>query len=221
MLLLEARQQVAHYGRDMLRRGLTTGTFGNLSVYVPEAKVMVISPSGMDYEQVGPQDVSVVTMDGVVLDGTRKPSSEADLHRIFYQNNPEIGAVVHTHSTYATFMACLGLPLEPIHYLIAYAGAMEVPCIPYHPFGTMELAQAALEGMGEGRALLLGGHGLVCTGPDLAFAMDAAEQLEFLAQLCYRARVAGGGVKLTKDQLETAFKAVTSYHKEKPNERKS
>lgn len=213
MLLLEAREQIVHYGREMVRRGLTTGTFGNLSIYVPEAKVMVISPSGVDYARVTPQDVPVVTMDGVVLDGKNKPSSEADLHRVFYRGHPDVGAVVHTHSTYATLMACLGLPLEPIHYLIAYAGAMEVPCIPYHPFGTMELAQAALAGMGEGNALLLGGHGLVCTGPDLAYAMDAAEQLEFLAQLCYRARVAGGGVKLTREQLEGAFQAVKHYHR--------
>lgn len=212
MLLLEAREQVAHFGRELLRRGLTTGSFGNLSVYVPEAKVMVISPSGMDYDRVSPQDVSLVTMDGVVLDGASKPSSETELHRAFYQGRPDVGAVVHTHSTYATLMACLGLPLEPIHYLIAYAGTMEVPCIPYHPFGTAELAQAALAGMGEGNALLLGGHGLVCTGPDLSYAMDAAEQLEFLAQLCYRAQVAGGGVKLTREQLEGAFQAVKHYH---------
>lgn len=219
MLLLQAREQVAHYGRELLRRGLTTGSFGNLSVYVPEAKVIVISPSGMDYDKIDPQDVSVVTMDGVVLDGARKPSSELALHRVFYLNRPEVGAVVHTHSTYATLMACLGLPLEPIHYLIAYAGAMEVPCISYYPFGTQELAKAALEGMGDGRALLLGGHGLVCTGPNLSFAMDAAEQLEFLAQLCYRARLAGGGIKLTKEQLAGAFQAVAGYHQ--AEERKS
>ncbi len=218
MLLLEAREQVAHYGRELLSRGLTTGSFGNLSVYVPEAKVMVISPSGMDYDRISPQDVSVVTMDGVVLDGQRKPSSELDLHRVFYQKNPDVRAVVHTHSTYATLMACLGKPLQPIHYLIAYAGAMEVPCIPYYPFGTKELAQAAYEGMGDGSALLLGGHGLVCTGPTLSYAMDAAQQLEFLAQLCYRAMLAGGGVKLTEEQLKSAFEAVKHYHQ--PEERK-
>ncbi len=219
MLLLDAREQVSHYGRELLRRGLTTSSFGNLSVYVPEAKVMVISPSGLEYDKISPQDVSVVTMDGVVLDGERKPSSEIDLHRVFYQHDPDIGAVVHTHSTYATLMACLGLPLEPIHYLIAYAGTMEVPCIPYYPFGTKELAQAAYAAMGKGRAVLLGGHGLVCIGPDLPFAMDVAEQLEFLAQLCYRAHAVGGGVKLTAKQLESAFEAVKSYHSS--TERKS
>ncbi len=219
MLLLEAREQVAHYGRELIRRGLTTGSFGNLSVYVPEAKVMVISPSGMDYDRISPQDVSVVTMDGVVLDGQCKPSSESDLHRVFYQNRPGVGAVVHTHSTYATVMACLGKSLEPIHSFIAYAGAMEVPCIPYYPFGTKELAQAALEGMGKGQALLLGGPGLVCVGPDLSYAVDAAEQLEFLAQICYRASLAGGGIKLTERQLESAFAAVKQYRQ--PKERKS
>lgn len=212
MLLQEAREQVVHFGREMVSRGLTVGSFGNLSCYVPEAKVMVISPSGMDYDRITPQDVSVVTMDGVVLDGTRKPSSESDLHRIFYHNDPTVGAVVHTHSTYATLMACLGKPLEAIHYLIAYAGAMEVPCIPYYPFGTQELAQAAYDAMGKGKALLLGGHGLLCVGPTLAYAMDAAQQLEFLAQLCYRANLAGGGVKLTRKQLKNAFQAVERYH---------
>lgn len=212
MLLQEAREQVVRFGREMVSRGLTVGSFGNLSCYVPEAKVMVISPSGVDYDRIGPQDVPVVTMDGVVLDGVRKPSSEADLHRIFYQNDPNVGAVVHTHSTYATLMACLGKPLEAIHYLIAYAGAMEVPCIPYYPFGTQELAQAAFDAMGEGKALLLGGHGLLCVGPTLSYAMDAAQQLEFLAQLCYRAHLAGGGVKLTRKQLENAFQAVATYH---------
>lgn len=210
MLLQEARQQVVHYGKELLRRGLATGSFGNVSVYVPEAKVVVISPSGMDYDKITPQDVAVVTMDGILLDGVKKPSSEMALHRIIYENRPEIGAVVHTHSPYATLMACLGEPLKPIHYLIAYGGG-EVPCIPYVPFGTQELAEAALKGMGDKTAVLLGNHGLVTTGPDLAFAMDAAQQLEFVAKLCYQTKLAGGGVELTKEQLDHAKEAIGRY----------
>lgn len=210
MLLQEQREAVVHFGHELLRRGLTVGTFGNLSLYVPEAKLMVISPSGLDYESTKAEDVAVVTMDGVQLDGDRKPSSEVDLHRVFYQNRPDVRAVVHTHSTYATVMACLGLPLEPIHYLIAYAGK-DVPCIPYYPFGSKELADAALEGMGERNALLLGNHGLLCVGPTLSYAMDAAEQLEFLSQLCYRARLLGGGVKLSEEQLDGVLGAFGHY----------
>lgn len=214
MLLQEAREQVAEYGRELIRRGLTAGTFGNLSLYVPEAKVMVISPSGMDYDKIGPADVAVLTMDGVQLDGSRKPSSEVALHRVFYQKRPEARAVVHTHSTYATLMSCLGLPLEPIHYLIAYGGR-SVPCVPYYPFGSAELAQAAWEGMGEQNAVLLGNHGLVCVGDDLPSAMDAAQQLEFVSKLCYLARLAGGGVKLTDAQLDGVMESFDGYRRRK------
>lgn len=215
MLLQEAREQVVHYGKELLRRGLATGTFGNISVYVPEAKVVVISPSGLDYDSLTSQDVAVLTMDGVVLEGDKKPSSEVDLHRIFYHNRPDVLAVVHTHSPYATTMACMGRPLRPYHYAAAYAGG-EVPCIPYVPFGTKELARAAYEGMGPDRnAVLLGGHGLVAVGPDLAFAMDAAEQLEFLAQICWRCEAAGGGVLLDEAQLAHATAAVKGYRQKK------
>lgn len=210
MLLEAQREEVVRFGHELIRRGLSVGTFGNLSLYVPEAKLMVITPSGMDYESLTSQDIAVVTMDGVQLDGTHKPSSEVDLHRIFYQNRPDVRAVVHTHSTYATVMACLGLPLDPIHYLIAYAGK-DVPCIPYYPFGTQELADAAYAGMGDRNALLLGNHGLLTLGPTLSYAMDAAEQLEFLAQLCYRTRLLGGGVKLTEEQLNGVLGAFGHY----------
>lgn len=211
MLLLEAREQVVHYGKELVRRGLATGTFGNLSIYVPEAKVLVISPSGLDYERMTPADVAVLTMDGVQLEGGKKPSSEVELHRACYRNRPDVLAVVHTHSPYATTMACLGKPLRPLHYAAAYAGG-EVPCIPYYPFGSKELAQATAEAIGEtGSAVLLGGHGMVTTGPDLTFAMDAAEQLEFLAQICWRCEVAGGGVPLNDTQMAQAVAAIKGY----------
>lgn len=211
MLLLEAREQIVYYGKELVRRGLTTGSFGNLSIYVPEAKVLVISPSGMGYDQVTPADVVVLTEDDVQLEGRRKPSSEIELHRAVYRSRPDVLAVVHTHSPYATTMACLGEPLKPLHYAAAYAGG-EVPCIPYYPFGTKELAEAAAEGMGADRnAVLLGGHGMVAVGGDLTHAMDAAEQLEFLAQICWRCKVSGGGVPLSDAHLAQAVEALQGY----------
>lgn len=211
MLLLEAREQIVYYGKELVRRGLATGSFGNLSIYVPEAKVLVISPSGMDYDQVTPADVVVLTEDDVQLEGRRKPSSEVELHRAVYRSRPDVLAVVHTHSPYATTMACLGEPLKPLHYAAAYAGG-EVPCIPYYPFGTKELAEAAAKGMGADRnAVLLGGHGMVTVGGDLAHAMDAAEQLEFLAQICWRCKVSGGGVPLSDAHLAQAVEALQGY----------
>lgn len=211
MLLLEAREQVVHYGKELVRRGLAAGSFGNVSMYIPEGKVLVISPSGMEYERVTPADVVVLTTDGVQLGGDKKPSSEIELHRAFYRTRPDVLAVVHTHSPYATTMACMGRPLRPLHYAAGYAGG-EVPCIPYVPFGTRELAEAAVQGMGKERnAVLLGGHGLVAVGPDLSFAMDVAEQMEFLAQICWRCEVAGGGIPLSDAHLAQAAEALKGY----------
>lgn len=121
--------------------------------------LVAISPSGMDYFRTNPEDVVVLTPEGTLVDGCRKPSSEYDLHRLFYLGRPDVDAVVHTHSTFATVLSCLRWSIEPIHYLVAYSGR-DVPCIPYYPFGSLELAQAAYAAMGtEHNACLLGSHG--------------------------------------------------------------
>ena len=140
MLLQEQRELVVEYGRRLVRSGLTVGTFGNLSVCDRERNLVAISPSGMDYFATAPEDVGVVDLRGEVVEGGRKPSSELDLHCLLYQSRPDVGAVVHTHSTYATVLACLRWPIDPIHYLVAYSGR-DVPCIPYYPFGSLELAE--------------------------------------------------------------------------------
>ena len=119
--------------------------------------------------------------------------------------------MVHTHSTFATVLSCLRWSIEPVHYLVAYAGR-RVPCIPYYPFGSLELAEAAWEGMKEEyNACLLGNHGLLAVGGSLSFAFDAAQQLEFLAKVYYYTRQAGGGVNLTPEELEAVLGKFQSY----------
>ena len=108
MLLQEEREKIVVYGQEMLKRGLTAGTFGNLSIYNEKENLFAISPSGMDYFKTDASDVVVMTLDGEKADGDRKPSSEVDMHRIFYQKRPGIKSVVHTHPRYATTLACLG-----------------------------------------------------------------------------------------------------------------
>ena len=101
MLLQEEREKIVEYGQEMLKRGLTAGTFGNLSIYNEKENLFAISPSGMDYFKTDASDVVVMTLDGEKADGDRKPSSEVDMHRIFYQKRPGIKSVVHTHPRYA------------------------------------------------------------------------------------------------------------------------
>ena len=211
MILQDEREQVVEYGKKMIELGITVGTFGNVSCYNPKENLMAISPPGMDYFKTKPEDIVVLTPDGEKVDGDRKPSSEYDMHRIFYQRRPGINAVIHTHSVYATTLACLHWPIEPIHYIIAYAGA-DVPCIPYVQFGTYELAEAAYEAMGDDHnACLLGNHGLLSCGPTLSYTLDVAQQIEFLAQLYYNTRLAGGAVKLEQKDLDVVLGQFGSY----------
>lgn len=211
MLLQEQRELVVEYGKKLVTTGLTDGTFGNLSVLDRESGLMAISPSGMDYFATTPEDVVVTDLEGKVVDGKRKPSSELDLHRLFYQRRQDVNGVVHTHSTFATVLACLHWPIEPIHYLVAYAGR-RVPCTPYYPFGSMELAEAAWEEMEDRyNACLLGNHGLLAVGGSLSYAFDAAQQLEFLAKVYYYTKQAGGGVNLTPEQLEAVLGKFQGY----------
>lgn len=213
-MLQEQREQVVEYGKKLISTGLSTGTFGNLSVYNRAQNLIAISPSGVDYFLTRPEDVVVLTLDGKVADGIRKPSSELDLHCTLYRCRPELSAVVHTHSPFATLLSCRRRPIEAIHYLIAYAGG-EVPCIPYYPFGTPALAEAACAAMGNSRnACLLGNHGLLAAGGSLPYAFDVAQQMEFLAQLTYHANLAGGAVPLTPEELSAAVEAFSHYRSE-------
>ena len=211
MLLREQRELVVEYGKKLVTAGLTDGTFGNLSVFDRASGLMAISPSGMDYFLTTPEDVVVADLEGKVVEGARKPSSELDLHRLFYQRRGDVNGVVHTHSTFATVLSCLRWPIRPVHYLVAYAGR-QVPCIPYYPFGSLELAEAAWAGRGEDyNACLLGNHGLLAVGGSLPFAFDAAQQLEFLAKVYYYTKLAGGGVELTPEELEGVLGKFQGY----------
>ena len=115
MLLKEEREQIVKYGKIMVDRKLTVGTFGNISVYNRELDLFAITPSGFDYYNTKPEDCVVLKPDGTIVEGDKKPSSEVDMHRIFYQKKDNINAVVHTHSVYATTLACLGWSVPQLH----------------------------------------------------------------------------------------------------------
>ncbi|WP_312279315.1 class II aldolase/adducin family protein [Oscillibacter sp.] len=211
MLMQKERELVVVYGRKLSVAGLCPGTSGNLSIFSPETGLMAISPSGMDYDQIQPEDVVLSDLNGHTADGNRKPSSEWALHAIFYQNKPEARAVVHTHSVYCTTFAVLGQPLRAVHYAIGDAGTDEVPCAPYRTFGTPELAQAAIVACGNGNAVLLANHGVVVCGSDLPGAYSLARNLEYVAELQYRALCVGTPNVLTQSQMAQVLERFQSY----------
>ncbi|MBD9196351.1 MAG: aldolase [Clostridiales bacterium] len=211
MKLEQERELLTEYGRRMSRAGLSVGTSGNLSIYVPEEGLMAITPSGLDYEATTPADIVVMDLEAHVVEGERKPSSEWALHTKFYQRHPAARAVVHTHSMYCTTLACLGKPLEAVHYAIGAAGAARVPVAPYHLFGSPELAEAAVEACGDGKAVLLANHGLVAWEGSLPKAFSLARDLEFTAELQWRAMAVGTPNILTDSQMAEALERFKTY----------
>lgn len=190
MILVQEREAVVRYCREMLDENLTTGTGGNISVFSPKEKYFAISPSGKDYRTMVPEDVIVLDLDLNIIDGSLKPSSEFAMHGIFYQNRSDVNAVVHTHSLYATAMACLGWNLPPFYYLNMIAGT-DVQCCPYARYGTKELAEFALKGMEKRNAVLLSNHGLLTGSKTIEKAFNIAQIIEKACHIYLTCRSTG------------------------------
>lgn len=208
MMLARTRSDIVAFGKRMLVRGLVTGTGGNLSVR--SGRRVALSPSGVEYEAMKPEDVAVVDLEGGLLEGGMKPTSEMSLHLALYHARPDITAVVHTHSPYACVMACLRREIPPFHYLVALVGR-KIPVAPYACFGTPELARYAVEAMGEGKAGLLANHGMVSVGGSLTEAFRVAETVEFLAMVYSRVLSLGEPGILTDEEVDQVLEAFKSY----------
>lgn len=140
-----------------------------------------ITPSGLPYAALTEADLVDVALDGRVLAGSRRPSSEWRLHAEVYAARPEAQAIVHTHSPRATALSCARRGLPPFHYMIALAGGDDIRCADYATFGTAELALSALPALQGRRACLLANHGVVALGSSLAAAETLAREVENLA----------------------------------------
>lgn len=201
--LLEAALRVADLG-------LNHGATGNLSVRLPGG--MLITPTGVPYVRLAAQDMVEVSAAGAVV-GPGQPSSEWRLHVAIYTARPDADAVVHTHSRFATTIACLREELPPVHYMIAVARAERIRCAPYAPFGSEELAGAAVEALGAAGACLLANHGLVAVGGSLDEAVRIATEVETVAEYWWRARAVGRPALLTSDEMAEAIRRFEGYGK--------
>ncbi len=214
MLLQNEREDVVKYCRKMITAGLTKGTGGNISILNRELGLMAVSPSGIDYIETTAADVVVMDLAGNVVDGRRKPSSEYELHRIFYVRRQDIDAVVHTHSVYATVLATLRQPLPAASYLVAYSG-LDVRCAEYASFGTTELAERTFDAMNERFAVLMANHGLLTGSKDILNAFNIAEQIEYCAEVYVKARAIGDPVILDQKEMEKMIVKFSSSYGQK------
>lgn len=210
MRLEAERRLVVEYGRKLLAANLTTGSGGNLSIYNRAEGLIAIKPSGIAYPDIQPEDVVVVKPDGSIVDGELKPSSEMSIHLALMRYRPDINAVIHTHSVYATTFACLNWEIPAVHYLMAYSGK-KVPLAAYATFGTPELAANIVSAIRGYNACLMANHGVVAVGPNIARAFAVAEEIELVARIYYQTMCIGKPVVLSDQEMGTLCEKFMTY----------
>lgn len=214
MIMKMEREDIVEYGKKLISSGLTKGTGGNISIYNREKQLMAISPSGIDYYKIKPEDVVILDLKGNIVDGDKMPSSEVEMHRVFYERRDDIDSIIHTHTMYATTLACLGWDLPSVHYMVAVAG-INVRCSKYATFGTKELAENAFEAMKDRKAVILANHGLLAGANDLLNAFNITEEIEYCAELYYRTKCIGKPIILDEDEMNKMLYKFKTYGQKK------
>lgn len=207
------RHSLADASRDLVRLGLNQGTAGNISVR--NGAAMLITPSGIPPERTAPEMMAEMALDGddetPRWRGSNKPSSEWRLHRDILRRRHDVGAVVHTHSIYATVLATQHRDIPAVHYMIAAFGGPRIRCTPYVPFGTQALSDVILDRLGSLHGVLLGNHGMVVTGRNLDQAMWRAVELETLAKLTVISAATGKPVLLSDEEIARTVERFADY----------
>lgn len=219
MLMEKERQLLIEYGKKMVNDHLTAGTGGNLSILDRLTGLMAISPSGIDYFETKLEDIVIMNLDGDVVEGTCKPSSELNLHIALYKKKPEITAVVHTHSTYCIVLSTLDMPIKAVNYILADAGTPSVPVAPYRRFATQELADAVADSIGDSNACLMANHGLSTCGKNLQSAYSLARECEWIAEIQWRAMCIGKPNIINDREMMEVLKDFATYGQPKKEER--
>ena len=203
-----SREHLLATARQLTAAGLNQGTAGNVSVR--DGAGFLVTPSGMAAEAMTPHDMVWMDFEGNAH-GEREPSSEWRFHRDILHARPEVGAVIHTHSTFATTMACLRREIPPFHYMIALAGGDTIRCAPYVLFGTQALSDLALEALRDRRACLLANHGMIALGTDLDHAYAVTAEVESLCEQYWRVLQAGEPCLLTPAEMAEVIERFKHY----------
>lgn len=209
MLLEELRQEV-HYTNMMLpRAGLVTMHSGNASGYDRRRGLVAIKPSGVDYDTLDPEDLTIVDLDGNVVEGELKPSVDTPHHLFLYRNVPDLGGVIHTHSPYATSFAALGLSIPCALTAIADEFGCDIPCAPYVDNQGDHIGEAILEHRNQAPAILLANHGVFTFDKTPRGALKAAVMVEDVAKTVHLAMLKGSVQAMPPDETK---KWYDRYH---------
>lgn len=186
---------------ELPKNDLVKMTSGNVSGRDPETGLVVIKPSGVSFEELTPAHMVVVNLEGEVLEGEHKPSTDTDTHLYVYNYRPDVFGMVHTHSPYASTFAVLGQPIPACLTACAMLGG-EIPLGGYAPIGGEQIGQEIIDKIGEAKAIIMQNHGVFTIGSSAQEATKMAVEVEEIAKITHLAMQRGEPIQLTKEQVD-------------------
>ncbi|MGJ5207893.1 class II aldolase/adducin family protein [Bradyrhizobium sp. HKCCYLR20261] len=217
----QIRENIIAKCRWMNASGLNQGTSGNISARYKDR--MLITPSATPYDSMTPEMIASMPLDGEYgsWEGPLKPSTEWRFHLDIMRGRPDVGAVVHTHSTYATVLAIARKPIPACHYMMAAFGGTDVRCAGYARYGTAELSELALEALEGRNGCLLANHGMIAVGANLDKAMWLAVELETIAKQYYLSLALGQPHILGDAEIAETAQGFSTYGLQEPKAKKN
>ena len=204
----ELREAIIATALKMNALGINQGKAGNVSARHGEG--YLVTPSGLPYEETHAEDIVRMDLQGTAQ-GQRTPSSEWRFHQDIYRARPEVNAIVHAHSPYATSLACLGLEIPAFHYMVAVAGGKNIRCALYATFGTQALSDNAVAALTGRKACLLAQHGMIAVGTSLKSALALAVEVESLAGQYWRVLQVGQPILLPDAEMDVVLEKFRTY----------
>jgi L-ribulose-5-phosphate 4-epimerase len=211
-LLESLREELWRLHLELPKSGLVTWTSGNVSARDPETGYVVIKPSGLRYEELRPEHMMVVDLDGNRVEGTLKPSSDTASHLYIYRHRPDVNGVVHTHSPYATAFAALGRPIPVYLTAIADEFGGPIPCGGFALIGGEEIGKVVVESIGDSPAVLLKNHGVFTVGPTAEAAVKAAVMVEDVARTVWIALQLGQPDEIPPEEVARLRRRYTTEY---------
>jgi L-ribulose-5-phosphate 4-epimerase len=205
-MLDELRAEICRLHAELPRNGLVTWTSGNISGRDLQTGLVVIKPSGIRYEDLTPENMVVVDLDGKVIEGNHKPSSDTTSHLYVYHHRPEVNGIVHTHSTFATAWAAVGKPIPPALTAICDEFGGPIPVGSYARIGGDEIGQEIVRSIGESPAILMKNHGVFTIGKTPESAVKAAIMVEDAARTVFYALQLGQLNEISAEEVRRAHR---------------
>ena len=215
---LAIKNSIIKIGCALLEKSLVTGTWGNVSARIPGTRLIAVTPSGRNYHGLVSEDIVIVEPDGRVVEGRLAPSSELPMHLAIYQARDDVGAIIHTHSIFASSCAVARKSIPPIIEDLVQKAGGAIELARYALPGTTELADNVVKALGIKGAALLANHGVVCCGDQLSDAMLMCELVEKAAQIYIYAQQLGGAHILDQDDIKVMHEFYLQYYRRRQEE---